>query len=77
MASAIRLLPSPSSPARPESAAARVNSAKAACTAWSSRSARSCCNLASCSARTREFSTLRTSICWSSATWYLFTPITG
>ena len=29
------------------------------------------------SARTREFSTLRTSISWSSVTTYLFTPMTG
>ena len=46
-------------------------------TAASSRSARSCCSLAICSARTRLFSTLCTSISWSSSTWYLLMPITA
>ena len=69
IASASRLLPRPSSPAVPVAAAARVNSASAASVASLSRSARSRSSLAICSARTRLFSTLRTSISWSSSTW--------
>ena len=74
MASAMRLFSIPL-PAPPP--AASVSLSRAAWQAASSRSARSLSSLASCSVRTREFSTLRTSISWSSVTTYLLTPITG
>ena len=76
-ASASRFCPSPRGAPSAIAAAASVSASSAASTARSSRSARSRRSFSSCSARTPALSTLSTSICSSSSTTYLLTPITG